>query len=78
MNLRTGASTTSAIETRPATTARLTVVATVSGSHWSAVCPSAKSGSSWYRISAINGKSVASLYGRQYLYAATGVLKRAS
>ena len=78
VNLRTGASTTSAIQTRPATTARLTVVATVSGSHWSAVCPSAKSGSSWYRISAINGKSVASLYGRQYLYAATGVLKRAS
>jgi hypothetical protein len=54
------------------------VVATVSGSHWSTTCPGAKSGSTWYRISAINGRSVSSLYGRTYLYAATGVLKKPS
>lgn len=78
VNIRTGASTTAAIRTRLLTSAKVTVVATVSGSHWSTTCPGAKSGSSWYRISAINGRSVSSLYGRTYLYAATGVLKNPS
>ena len=53
------------------------MVATVSGSSWSAVCPTAKSGSGWYRISAVNGTSVRTLYGVSYLYGATGVLKAA-
>ncbi|HEV8403332.1 MAG TPA: SH3 domain-containing protein [Candidatus Limnocylindrales bacterium] len=78
VNIRTGTTTTSAIKTRLGTSAKVTVVATVSGSHWNTTCPGAKSGSTWYRISAINGKSVSSLYGRSYLYAATGVLKKAS
>ena len=78
VNVRTSASTTAAIRTRLMTTAKVTVVATVSGSHWSTTCSGAKSGSTWYRISAINGRSVSSLYGRSYLYAATGVLKKAS
>ena len=78
VNVRTGASTTAAITSRLVTSAKLTVVATVSGSHWSASCPGAKAGSTWYRISAINGRSVSSLYGRTYLYAAAGVLKKAS
>jgi uncharacterized protein YgiM (DUF1202 family) len=74
VNARTGASTTSAIATHLAVDAKVTVVATVTGSHWSTTCPTAKSGSNWYRISAINGKTIASIYGRTYLYAATGVL----
>ena len=74
VNVRTAASTSSAIRTRLASSARVTVVATVSGSHWSTTCPGAKSGVTWYRISAINGRSISSLYGRSYLYAATGVL----
>jgi hypothetical protein len=78
VNVRTGTSTTAAVKARLATGAKLTVVATVSGSHWTTNCAGAKSGATWYRISAINGKSVASLYGRPYLYAATGVLKKAS
>jgi hypothetical protein len=78
VNVRTGASTTAGIKTRLTTGATLTVVATVSGTHWTTRCPGATSGATWYRISAINGKSVSSLYGRSYLYAATGVLKKAS
>ena len=77
VNVRTSPSTSSAVKTRPAASAKLTVVATVSGSRWSATCPTAKTGSSWYRISAINGKSVSSLYGSSYLYAASGVLSAA-
>jgi hypothetical protein len=78
VNVRTGTSTTSLIKARLATSTKVTVVATVNGSHWSATCAGAKSGLTWYRISAINGRSVSSLYGRTYLYAATGLLKRPS
>ena len=64
VNVRTGPSTSSASgpSSRPAP--GVTVVATVGGSHWSTTCPSAKSGATWYRISAINGKSVSRVYGR--------------
>jgi hypothetical protein len=75
INLRTSTSTTSNVETKLASSAKVTVVATVGGSKWHTTCPSAKSGSTWRRISAINGKTVRSLYGRTYLYAATGVLR---
>jgi hypothetical protein len=75
VNVRTGTSTSSTVRTQLATSAVVTVVAKVSGSSWQATCPSATSGSKWYRISAINGKSVKSLYGVSYLYAAAGVLK---
>jgi hypothetical protein len=78
VNVRTGASTTAAIRTRLTISAKVTVVATVSGSHWSTTCAGRRSGSTWYRISAINGRSVSSIFGRPYLYAATGVLKKAS
>jgi hypothetical protein len=78
VNLRTGTSTSTMVKVRLATSARVTVVTTVSGSHWSATCPTAKSGSSWYRISTVNGRSVKSLYGLTWLYAATGVLKKPS
>ena len=77
VNVRTGTSTSSTVERQLASTTKVTVVATVSGSSWSASCAGAKSGSTWYRISAIDGRSVQSLYGRSYLYAASGVLKAA-
>ena len=78
VNLRSGTSTSTTVRARLATSARVSVVATVSGTHWSTICPTAKSGGSWYRISAVNGKSVKSLYGVTWLYAATGVLKKPS
>ena len=77
VNIRTSASLGAAIKTRLTPSDTVTVVATVSGSSWSAVCPTSKSGSGWYRISAINGTSVRTLYGVSYLYGATGVLKAA-
>jgi hypothetical protein len=77
VNVRASASTSATIKVRLSTSATVTVVAKVSGGSWSTTCPTFKSGSSWYRISAVNGKSVSSLYGVSYIYAATGVLKAA-
>jgi hypothetical protein len=78
VNLRTGPSTSRAIKARLRTSARLTVVARVAGAHWSTTCPTRTSGSGWYKVSAIDGRSVKSLYGVTWLYAATGVLKKSS
>jgi lysozyme len=74
------------LRTRPTTLAtrkvtlkagtRVTVATSVSGSRWRAECAGRiLSGSAWYRISAINGRSVASLYGVTYLYGASGLFK---
>ena len=76
-NLRTGASTSRAIQTRLAITAKVTVAATVTGSRWRTDCAGLKAGSTWYRISHVNGATVRSRYGVTYLYAASGVLKSA-
>ena len=78
VNLRSGPSTSSPVKVRLGTSARVTVVASVTGGHWIATCPTAKSGTGWSRISIVNGRSVKSLYGVSWLYAATGVLKKAS
>ncbi len=77
VNVRAAASTSAAIRVRLGPSDSVTVVATVTGSRWSATCPTAKSGSGWYRISAVNGRSVSSLYGVSSIYAATGVLTAA-
>jgi len=77
VNLRTGASTSAAIKVRLSTSAKVTVAATVTGSSWRTVCSGAKSGTTWYRISHVNGTTVRSLYGVTSLFAASGVLKRA-
>ncbi len=77
VNLRAGTSTSTALKATLATTATVTVNATVSGSSWSTSCSGSKSGSTWYRVTHVNGKTVASLYGSTYVYAATGVLKPA-
>ena len=74
-NLRTGAGTTYARKTSVNIGAKLTVVTTVSGGSWSATCGTALSGSSWYRINSINGRTVSSLYGVTYLYGATKLFK---
>lgn len=74
VNLRTGPSTGYAIKTNIKTGMTITVVATVSGGSWSTPCAGKTvSRSTWYRISAVNGRSVASTYGVTYLYGATGL-----
>lgn len=75
VNLRTGASTTYTKKTSVNTGAMLTVVSTVTGGSYSATCGTALSGSSWIKISAINGRSVSSLYGVSYLYGASKLFK---
>ena len=71
VNLRTGPGTSYTKKTSVNEGAKLTVVSTVSGGSYSATCGTAVSGSSWHKISAINGKSVSSLYGVSYLYGAS-------
>ncbi|HUG31198.1 MAG TPA: glycoside hydrolase family 25 protein [Candidatus Limnocylindria bacterium] len=46
---------------------------TVSGGSWSADCPTTVSGSTWYKITAVDGKSTSSLFGVSAVYAATGL-----
>ena len=75
VNLRTSTSTSATIKTSLTLANSVTVSATVTGATWGTSCPSWKSGSSWYRISHVNGQLVSALYGVSALYAATGVLK---
>jgi stage II sporulation protein D len=76
INLRTGPSTTYTKKTSVNTGAVLTVAATVTGGSYLTSCLGVSlSGSSWYRFSAINGKSVSSLYGVTYLYGASKLFK---
>lgn len=44
----------------------------VPGGGWSLTCGTAKKGSSWWKIRAINGHAVSTLYGVPFVYAATG------
>ena len=75
VNLRTGPATTYTRKARVDAGARLTVVAKVSGGHYAARCAGSQSGSTWYKVSAINGKSVKSLYGVTYVYGARRLFK---
>jgi len=76
VNLRTGPSTTYAIKKAIAAGTQVTVAATVAGGAYTTSCLGvAISGSSWYRISAVSGKSVSSLYGVSYVYGASGLFK---
>lgn len=78
VRLRTSASTTS--KTMKIIDANTTVTAAtrVSGGSWAADCKASVSGSSWYKITAVGGKSVSSLYGVSAVYAATGLFRAAS
>lgn len=76
INLRTGSSTTYARKASVNTGAVLTVAATVTGGSYSASCLGVSlTGTSWYRFSAIDGKSVSSLYGVTYVYGASALFK---
>ena len=78
VSLRTAPSTSSGVKVRLGTSARVTVVGSVTGGHWAVACPSARSGAGWSRISTVNGRTVRSLYDVTWLYAATGLLKKGS
>jgi hypothetical protein len=51
---------------------KVTVVSSVIGNSWTGSCPGAIAGSNWYKISAIGGTSVSSLFGVSFVYAITG------
>lgn len=73
-NLRTSASSTATIKARLAKGAKVVVYGTTGGGRWSVTCPRSTSGTSWWRVTTINGRSVRSLYGVTYLYASTALL----
>ena len=75
-NLRVNPWTTAKLRTTVSKGTRVTVTTSVSGGRWKARCAGeALSGKGWWRISAINGKSVKSTYGVRYLYAARKLFK---
>ena len=76
--LRTAPRATAPTRTRLANGARVTATWIVPGDHWSFSCGGSKSGRGWYRITAIDGVSVRSLYGISAVYAARGLLKTAT
>jgi GH25 family lysozyme M1 (1,4-beta-N-acetylmuramidase) len=73
VNLRGSASTSGTAIDVISTGALVTASGTVAGGSWSATCVTDVSGSSWYSITAVGGKSVSSLYGVAVVYAATGL-----
>jgi len=78
VNLRTAQRVSARSRATIRTGARVTVIATVSGGAYRATCAGRTvSGGKWYRISAVNGRTVRSLYGVSYLYAATGLFRAA-
>jgi GH25 family lysozyme M1 (1,4-beta-N-acetylmuramidase) len=80
VNLRSTTSTSSTVVDVIATGATVTASASVSGGSWSATgCNGTNpSGTTWYKITAVNGTSTSTLYGRSAVYAATGLFKAAS
>ncbi|MCU0483136.1 MAG: glycoside hydrolase family 25 protein, partial [Chloroflexi bacterium] len=56
----------------------VTVSGTVAGDAWSTTCVTAVAGSTWFAITAVNGTSVASLYGVDVAYAASGLFRLAT
>lgn len=76
VTLRTSASAYAPLKARLAAGTRVTVVNVVAGGRWSTYCAGAsKRGSTWYRISAVNGRSVRAMYGVTYLYAASSLFR---
>ena len=75
-NLRTRESTSATLKVALKANTRVTVATSVTGGSWKISCAGKiVSGKFWYRISAIAGKSVKSVYGVTYLYAASGLFK---
>ena len=77
-NLRTSSSTSGTVVASIPTGTGITVSGTVSGGAWSATCVNPVSGSTWYAVTAVNGRSVSSLYGVSVVYAATGLFRPAA
>ena len=76
VNLRTGPAATAAAKTTIQLDAKVTVVLAVTGTSYSTTCagkPAA--GTAWFRITAINGTSVSSLYGVPFVYGAAALFK---
>lgn len=70
----TGSSTRAIIDTNTP----VTVAGKVTGGYWKADCKTSVSGNTWYKVTAVDGKSVASLYGVSAVYAASGLFRVAS
>lgn len=75
VRLRTSTSTAAATTSIIDTNSVVTSSAKVTGGSWAADCATSVSGSSWYKITGVGGKSVSSLYGVSALYAATGLFR---
>jgi len=73
--LRTYASTAAATKSIIAKDAVVTSSGKVTGSSWSAACATSVSGNTWYKITAVGGRSVKTLYGVSAVYAATGLFR---
>ena len=74
VNLRSSPSGTARIRGVIKAGTKVTVVSQPTGTAYRTTCAGrAVSGSIWYRISAVNGRSTKSLYGVSYVYAARGL-----
>jgi GH25 family lysozyme M1 (1,4-beta-N-acetylmuramidase) len=79
VSLRTAAKSSAALKVKLAAGTDVTGYGAVSGGSWSTSCAGrAVSGSGWWRITAVNGKSVKTLYGVTYLYGAKGLFRPAT
>lgn len=78
VRLRASASTSATTKAIVDTNSVVSASAMVTGGTWSADCAGSVSGSSWYKITAVGGKSVSSLYGVSAVYAATGLFRALS
>ena len=79
VSLRVGASTTATKKGTLPAGASVQVVSRVTGGSWSTSCAGDDdSGTSWYRIGYVSGKSASSRYGVTYVYAATSLFKVAT
>ncbi|MEO8572304.1 MAG: glycoside hydrolase family 25 protein, partial [Chloroflexota bacterium] len=77
--LRTSPSTSAAAKALVKTDTQVLVATSVAGTAVSTTCAGkAVTGTDWYRISQVNGRSVSSLYGVSYVYAALGLFKSAA
>ncbi len=74
-NLRVGADPGFAFVGSVAVGDRLDIRGIRSGGPWSIVGPVPATGTTWYRVAAINGVSVAKRFGLPYAYVATGAVR---
>jgi GH25 family lysozyme M1 (1,4-beta-N-acetylmuramidase)/uncharacterized protein YgiM (DUF1202 family) len=75
IKIRTSSSTSATVKKIVAKGTIVTAVGTVTGGSYKAVCPTSVSGNTWLKITAINGKSTLSMWGRSYVYAAAKLFK---